>query len=146
MSLRNTIRGLSVAGVAVGLALAITPASAAPPNGGGGGGGACATTRNLSVNNYTIQPGWQINVASLVTNCSSGKQRFTVTRTFTSACGVQYPIASSVLAFKAGESKGLVSPWSLPAGACAGSAVVTETVSSSRGESLAEATSALTVQ
>ncbi len=106
--------------------------------------GACATTTNLSLSTYTVQPGWPHNVSSIVRNCSDRKQRYTVERTFTSACGVTYPIAKSLISFKGGESKGMTSSWTIPA-ACTGQGFVTERVSSGSGV-LASDTTTLTVQ
>ncbi len=75
-------------------------------SGGGGGATGCAliTTPDLSTTTATAG-GDSIGIFSRVTNCSTGKGRYTVTISAVSSCGAETIIATSVISFSGGESK-----------------------------------------
>lgn len=77
-------------------------------SGGGGGGGStgCAIVTTPTVSSSTATAGGDsVGIFSRITNCSSGKGRYTVTISAVSSCGVETVIASSVISFSGGESK-----------------------------------------
>jgi len=92
-------------------------------SGGGGGGGStgCAliTTPDLSTSTATAG-GDSIGIFSRVTNCSTGKGRYTVTISAVSSCGEETIIASSVISFGGGESKLVSVAYPVAAGTCKG--------------------------
>src|SRR5690349_14018241 len=94
--------------VLVCLALLALPlfAQRGKSGGGGSGGGAtgCAliTTPDLSTST-ALAGGDSIGIFSRVTNCSTGKVRYTVTISAVSSCGEETIIASSVISFSGSE-------------------------------------------
>ena len=92
------------------------------PNGGGGGGGTgCALISPPTVSTSTaIAGGDSIGIFSKVTNCSSGKARYTVTISAVSSCGEETILASSVISFIAGQSFLISKAYSVPANTCKG--------------------------
>ena len=89
--------------------------------GGGGGSSACAliTTPILSTSTATAG-GDSIGIFSRVTNCSTGKGRYTVTISAVSSCGEETIIASSVVTFSGGESKLVSVAYPVASNTCTG--------------------------
>lgn len=93
------------------------------PGGGGGGGGstACALISPPTLSTSTAFAGGEsIGIFSKVTNCSSGKGRYTVTISAVSSCGEETILASSVISFSGGQSFLISKAYSVPASACKG--------------------------
>jgi len=93
------------------------------PGGGGGGGGStgCAIISPPTVSTSTaIAGGDSIGIFSKVTNCSSGKARYTVTISAVSSCGEETILASSVISFTGGQSFLISKAYSVPANTCKG--------------------------
>ena len=111
--------------VLVCLALLALPLFAQRGRGGSGGGGGgstgCAliTTPDLSTSTATAG-GDSIGIFSRVTNCSTGKGRYTVTISAVSSCGEETIIASSMISFSAGESKLVSVSYPVSASTCKG--------------------------
>lgn len=139
--------------VLVCLALLALPLFAQRGRGGSGGGGTggggstgCAliTTPDLSTSTATAG-GDSIGIFSRVTNCSTGKGRYTVTISAVSSCGEETIIASSVISFSGGESKLVSISYPVPASTCKGmGAVYIRAYSGST--TLASSSAALNVQ
>ena len=85
------------------LSLVCVPLSAQKGKPGGGGG--CAQVTTPMVSTATASPGINVGVFGRVTNCSSGKKRYTVTVSSMSSCQVETMIASSIIGFAGGEAK-----------------------------------------
>ena len=101
--------------------------------GGGGSGGstACAIVATPTVSSSTATAGGDsVGIFSRVTNCSSGKGRYTVTVAAVSSCGAETVIASSVISFSGGESKLISVPYSVAANTCKGMSTVYVSASS----------------
>ena len=95
--------------------------------GGGGGGGStgCAIITTPTVSTSTaIAGGDSIGIFSRITNCSSGKGRYSVTISAVSSCGEETVIASSVISFSGGESKLVSIAYSVPPATCKGMGTV----------------------
>ena len=84
------------------LSLVCVPLSAQKGKPGGGG---CAQVTTPMVSTGTASPGINVGVFGRVTNCSSGKKRYTVTVSSMSSCQIETIIASSVISFAGGEAK-----------------------------------------
>ncbi len=92
-------------------------------SGGGGGGGStgCALISPPTVSASTaIAGGDSVGIFSKITNCSSGKGRYTVTISAVSSCGEETILASSVISFTGGQSFLISKAYSVPAGTCKG--------------------------
>src|SRR5215212_11370745 len=76
-----------------------------PGGGGGGGGTGCAEVTTPMVSTATASPGINVGVFGRVTNCASGKKRYTVTVSSTSSCQAETMIASSIISFAGAEAK-----------------------------------------
>ncbi len=106
--------------VLVCLALLALPLFAQRGRGGSGSTGcALITTPDLSTSTATAG-GDSIGIFSRVTNCSTGKGRYTVTISAVSSCGEETIIASSVISFSAGESKLVSVSYPVSASTCKG--------------------------
>ena len=92
------------------------------PGGGGGGGGStgCATVLAPTVSAATTSTGTSVGVFSRVTNCSSGKGRYTVAVSAVSSCGEETVIASNLISFSGGESKLISVPYLVAPDTCRG--------------------------
>ena len=117
------------------------------PSAGGSGGGttgcAVATTPQLSTS--TAAPGINVGVFSRITNCSSGKARYTVTVSAVSSCGEETIIASSIISFNGGEAKLISVSYPVAPGTCQGVSSVFVNVYSG-GTLLASQSAPLTIQ
>lgn len=134
--------------VLLALPLFAQPSKDGGGSGGGGGStsGGCAivTTPDLSTST-AVAGGDSIGIFSRVTNCSSGKARYTVTISAVSSCGEETIIASSVISFNGGESKLVSIAYSVAADTCKGmGSVHVSAYSGSR--MLASSSAALNVQ
>ena len=113
--------------VLVCFALVALPLFAQRRGGGGGGGGstACAIVATPTLNTSTATAGGDsIGIFSRVTNCSTGKGRYTVTVSAVSSCGAETIIASSVISFSGGESKLISVAYSVAPDTCKGTSMV----------------------
>jgi hypothetical protein len=113
--------------VVVCLVLVALPLFAQRGRGGSGGGGstACAIVTTPTVSSSTaIAGGDSVGIFSRITNCSSGKGRYTVTISAVSSCGVETVIASSVISFSGGESKLISIAYSVTPDTCKGMSTV----------------------
>ena len=138
---------LTVACVA---SLALPAAAARGGHGGGGkdGGGpagGCATAE-LGLSTYTATAGVSsVGVYGPITNCGGGKARYTISDSYVLACGTASIIHVGSVSFSRGGESILVSTgFSVPANACAGTAIVTRTVSA--GNVLTTASKELTIR
>lgn len=116
--------------------------------GGGGGGGstACAIVVTPTLSSSTATAGGEsIGIFSRITNCSSGKGRYTVTVSAVSSCGEETIIASSVISFSGGESKLISIPYIVAPDTCRGASSVFVNVYSG-GNLLASQSAPLTIQ
>ena len=117
--------------------------------GGGGGGGStgCAVveTPRLSTTTTTREPNVSVGVFDRVTNCATGKKRYTVTGTSVSSCGVETTFASGVMSFYAGESKNLSVAYPIAPDTCVGPMTVSISVYDG-GTMIAIGSTTLTVQ
>jgi hypothetical protein len=103
------------------LALPLFAQRSKPGGGGGGGSTACAIISPPTVSTSTaIAGGDSIGIFSKVTNCSSGKGRYTVTISAVSSCGEETILASSVISFSGGQSFLISKAYSVPADTCKG--------------------------
>ena len=95
-------------------------------SGGGGGGGStgCATVAAPTVSAATASTGTSVGVFSRVTNCSSGKGRYTVVVSAVSSCGEETVIASNLISFNGGESKLISVPYLVAPDTCKGGSSV----------------------
>jgi hypothetical protein len=91
-------------------------------NGGGGGGGStgCAVVATPVLSTATASPGTTVGIFSRITNCSSGKGRYTVTVSAVSSCGEETIVGSSVINFAGGESKLISLPYLVAPDTCVG--------------------------
>lgn len=91
----------------------------------GGGSGGCAIVTTPTVSSPTATAGGDsVGIFSRITNCSSGKARYTVTISAVSSCGVETVIASSVISFSGGESKLISIAYSVAPNTCKGMTTV----------------------
>ena len=114
--------------VLIAFALVSMPLFAQRGRGGSGGGGggstSCATVVAPTVSTATASPGTSVGVFSRVTNCSSGKGRYTVTVSAVSSCGEETVVASNVISFSGGESKLISVPYLIAPDTCVGGSSV----------------------
>lgn len=135
--------------VLASLTLLLTPvwAQKGKPGGGGGSGGGstCAVVATPILSTSSASHGTSVGVFSRVGNCSSGKKRFTVTVTATDSCNQETVIASSVIAFDAGQYKLISVTYAVAPDTCSGSSTIR--VSAFSGDTLLSTDSApLTIQ
>lgn len=110
--------------VVVCLGLVALPLVAQRGKGGGGSTG-CAIVTTPTVSSSTATAGGDsVGIFSRITNCSSGKGRYTVTISAISSCGVETVIASSVISFSGGESKLVSIAYSVAPDTCKGMSTV----------------------
>ena len=92
---------------------------------GGGGSTGCAIVTTPTVSSSTATAGGDsVGIFSRITNCSSGKGRYTVMISAVSSCGVETVIASSVISFSGGESKLVSIAYSVAPDTCKGMSTV----------------------
>ena len=119
------------------------------PGGGGGGGGStgCAIveTPRLSTTIVYVEPHAAVGVFDRVTNCATGKKRYTVTGSSVSSCGVETVFATGTMSFAGGESKNLSVGYPIAPDTCPGP--MTVSISVYEGETmLSRGSTSLTVQ
>ena len=101
------------------------------PGGGGGGstgGSGCAVVTTPSLSTTTASPGINVGIFGRVTNCSTGKARYTVTVSAVSPCGEETIIASPLISFNGGESKLISSSYAIAPDTCRGVSTVSVSV------------------
>jgi hypothetical protein len=135
--------------VLVCLALLALPLFAQRRGGGGGGGstGGCAIveTPRLSTTIVYIEPNAAVGVFDRVTNCATGKKRYTVTGSSVSSCGQETVFATGIMSFAGGESKNLSVGYPVAMDTCPGPMTVTISVYDG-GTLLSSGSTSLTVQ
>ena len=87
---------------------------------GRGASTSCATVVTPTVSAASASAGSSVGVFSRVTNCSSGKGRYTVTVSAVSSCGEETVIASNLISFNGGESKLISVPYLIAPDTCVG--------------------------
>lgn len=117
--------------------------------GGGGGGGStgCAIveTPRLSTTIVYVEPHAAVGVFDRVTNCATGKKRYTVTGSSVSSCGQETVFATGIMSFAGGESKNLSVGYPIAADTCIGPMTVSISVYDG-GTLLGRSSASLTVQ
>ena len=128
------------------LVMVSIPISAQKGKGAGGGGGsACAVVATPTLSTNTSSPGLNVGVFGRVGNCSSGKQRFTVTISAVSSCSQETVIASSVIALNPGETKLISVSYAIAPDTCVGTSTVSINVSAG-GTVIGSQSTSLTIQ
>jgi len=131
------------------LALVSIPMSGQDARRGGGstGGSGCAVvqTPRLSTTTTTIEANASVGVFGKVTNCASGKKRYTVTGSSVSSCGEETVFASGVMSFAGGETKNISVAYPIAPDTCKGLMTVSISVYES-GTMLGIGSTTLTVQ
>ena len=118
---------------------------------GGGGGGStssgCAIveTPRLSTTTTTAEANSSVGVFDRVTNCSTGKKRYTVTGSSVSSCGQETVFATGVMSFGGGESKNLSVGYPIAPDTCRGLATVSISVYDG-GTLIGRSSTSLTIQ
>jgi len=136
--------------VFVCLVLLALPLFAQRGRGGGGGGGgstgcAIVETPRLSTTIVYVEPNAAVGVFDRVTNCATGKKRYTVTGSSVSSCGVETVFATGTMSFAANESKNLSVGYPIGPDTCTGP--MTVSISVYDGETmLSRASTSLSVQ
>ena len=116
-------------------------------SGGGGGSTGCAIveTPRLSTSVTTTGEGAGVGIFVRVTNCSSGKKRYTITGSTVSSCGKETVFASALMSFSGNESKSLSIGMPVASDTCLGP--MTVSISAYEGGTmLAFGSTSLTVQ
>ncbi len=129
------------------LALVVVPLSAQKGKGGGGssGGSGCAVVATPMLSTSTASPGLNVGVFGRVSNCATGKKRYTVTITSMSSCGEETVIGSALISFAGGETKGISVAYPIAPDTCLGTMTVSVGVYDGSGM-LASDSNTLTVQ
>lgn len=115
------------------------------PSGGGGGSSACAVVSAPTLSTATASPGLNVGVFGRISNCASGKQRYTVTVSAVSSCGEETIIASAVITFNGGETKLISVSYPIAPDTCLGVSTVMVSVYSG-STLLGSESAALTIQ
>lgn len=125
------------------LTLVSIPLSAQRSRPGGGGGGAigCAQLTTPTVSTATASPGINVGVFGRVTNCASGKKRYTVTVSSMSSCQIETMIASSIISFAGGEAKLISVSYPVAPNTCIGPMTVSVKVYDGRSMIASQSTS-----
>ena len=137
------VRILAVCVAVLAMLLAAHPAVSAPS---GGSDSSCASASvSIVTGTETVAPGTTVGIVGRATNCSSGKKRYTITFTAMSDCGQKADIASSRIAFRAGESYMFPQSYPMPYNTCTGPWVATIEVSD-QSRVLASGTTTIIIQ
>jgi len=134
--------------VLVCLALLALPLLAQRRGGGGGGGStgcAIVETPRLSTPIVIIEPNAAVGVFDRVTNCASGKKRYTITGSSVSSCGQETVFATGIMSFAAGELKNLSVGYPIAPDTCPGPMTISISVYDG-GTMLGKSSTTLTVQ
>ena len=138
--------------VLVCLALLALPLFAQRGRGGSGGGGgstssgcAIVETPRLSTTTTTTAANSSVGVFDRVTNCSTGKKKYTVTGSAVSSCGQETVFATGSMSFAGGESKNLSVVYPIAPDTCLGPATVSISVYEG-GTLLSRGSTSLTIQ
>jgi hypothetical protein len=126
------------------LALMSTPISALADK-PAGGGSTCAAVEITGMSPSTTTAGNWVGVFSRITNCASGRQRYTVVFSARSACGEETVFSSGRVAFNGGEAKLVSATYPVAPDTCPGPCVVTVSVYAG-SRLLADETATLTIQ
>ena len=115
-----------------------------PGGGGTSGGSGCAVVATPSLSTVTASPGLNVGVFGRISNCATGKQRYTVTVSAVSSCGEETIIASSVITFNGGETKLISVSYPISPDTCRGVSTVSVSVYAG-GNLLSSQSAALTI-
>ena len=129
------MKNYAIKGVLVLVCLALVSIPLFAQKGKPGGGGstsssACAVTTTPQLSTNTASPGINVGVFGRVTNCSSGRARYTVTVSAVSPCGEETVIGSSLITFNGGESKLISVSYPIAPDTCRGVSAVSISVTS----------------
>jgi len=127
------------------LVLVALPLFGQRAKGGGSTGCAIVDTPRLSTTTTTTEANSSVGVFDRVTNCATGKKKYTVTGSAVSSCGQETVFATGAMSFAGGESKNLSVAYPIAADTCAGPATVSIRVYEG-GTLLSSASTTLTVQ
>lgn len=119
----------------------------AAEKGGGGGNTGCAIVDvpRLSTTTTTTEPNSSVGVFGRVTNCATGKKRYTIWGSSVSSCGEKTVFASGVMSFSGGQSKSISVAYPIAPDTCRGT--MTVSISAYSGDTLLSSESTtLTVQ
>lgn len=134
-------RIIAVCVAVLAMLLAAHPAAYA-----GGSDSSCASASvSIVTGTETVAPGTTVGIVGRATNCSSAKKRYTITFTAMSDCGQKADIASSRIAFRAGESYMFPQSYPMPYNTCTGPWVATIEVSD-QSRVLATGTTTIIIQ
>ena len=133
--------------VLICVALLALPLLGQRRGGGGGGSTGCAIveTPRLSTTIVIIEPHAAVGVFDRVTNCATGKKRYTVTGSSVSSCGQETVFATGIMSFAGGESKNLSVGYPVAADTCTGPMTISISVYDG-GTMLGSSSTTLTVQ
>ena len=133
--------------VLICVALLALPLLGQRRGGGGGGSTGCAIveTPRLSTSIVIIEPHAAVGVFDRVTNCATGKKRYTVTGSSVSSCGQETVFATGIMSFAGGESKNLSVGYPVAMDTCPGPMTISMSVYDG-GTMLGRASATLTVQ
>jgi hypothetical protein len=120
----HLIKGLLVATCLALLSMPISALGDKPS----GGGSTCASVDVPKLSPNTTTAGNWVGVFSRVINCASGRQRYTVVFSATSACGEETTFSSGRVAFNGGEAKLVSATYPVAPDTCPGPCVVTVSV------------------
>jgi len=131
--------------VLVCVVLLALPLFAQRGRGGSGSGCAIVDTPRLSTTTTTTEANSAVGVFDKVTNCATGKKRYTVTGSSVSSCGQETVFATGVMSFAGGESKHLSVACPIAPDTCLGPMTVTISVYEG-GTLIGSSSTTLTVQ
>ena len=127
------------------LTLVCVPLLAQKGKPGGGGATSCAQVTTPMVSTATASPGINVGVFGRITNCASGKKRYTVTVSSMSTCQTETMIASSIISFTGGEAKLISVSYPVAANTCLGPMTVSIKVYDG-GSMIASASTSLMIE
>jgi len=134
---KNVLKVMVMMGITVlaGLTLLSKPASAQ----------SCAQVTAMNAGSPWTFAGGRVGVGTAITNCANRKKRYTVTQSFTSACGQTTTYNSSLITFGPGGSLMVSAVLNVPADTCVGVGTLSASVYD-RGAMLSGGSTPLSIQ